>query len=133
MGIEIDKRLTWKQQINQVSLKLNKASATLSKLRHVLDIKTRRSLYYAIFESCLCYASLSWAQNTNSVKRLHLLQKQSLITMCCQSFHTSPLFKLSEILKSSDKTALENCIFTSKSLKGLLPCNFNNWLKFSFE
>ena len=133
MEIEIDKRLTWKQQINQVALKLNKASAMLSKLRHVLDIKTLRSLYYAIFESCLCYASLSGAQNTNSVKRLHLLQKQSLITMCCQSFHTSPLFKLSEILKSSDKAALENCIFTSKSLKGLLPCNFNNWLKFSFE
>ena len=78
LGIQIDKRLTWKQQINHGALKLDKANAMLSKLRHVLDIKTLRSVYYAIFESHLCYASLVWAQNTNSVKRLHLLQKKSL-------------------------------------------------------
>ena len=53
LGIQIDKRLTWKQQINNVALKLNKANAMLSKLRHVLDIKTLRSVYYAIFESHL--------------------------------------------------------------------------------
>ena len=52
--------------------------------------------------------------------------------------HTGPLFKVSKILKSYDKTALENCIFISKSLKGLLITgavidNFNNWFKFSFE
>ena len=44
LGIQIDKRLTRKQQIN-VALKLNKANAMLSKLRHVLDIKTLRSVY----------------------------------------------------------------------------------------
>ena len=76
LRIQIDERLTWKQQVNHVALKLNKANAMLSKLRHVLDIKTLRSVYYAIFESHLCYASLVWAQNTNSVKRLHLLQKK---------------------------------------------------------
>ena len=43
-------------------LKLNKAIAMLSKLRHVLDIKTLKSVYYTICES----------QNNNSVKRLHL-------------------------------------------------------------
>ena len=58
LGIQIDKRLTWKQQINHAALKLNKANAMLSKLRHVLDIKTLRSVYYAIFESHFYYASL---------------------------------------------------------------------------
>ena len=65
-----------KQQINQVALKINKANAMTSKLRHVLDIKSLRSAYYAIFESHLCYASFVWVQNTNSVKRLRLLQKK---------------------------------------------------------
>ena len=135
LGIHIDKRLTWKQQINHVALKVNKANAMFSKLRHVLDIKTLRSVYYAIFESHLCYASLVWAQNTNSVKRLHLLQKKSLRIMFFQSrnSHIGPLFKLSKFLKSFDKTALENCIFISKSLKGLLHSILNNWGKFSFE
>ena len=31
LGIQIDKRLTWKEQINHVALKLNKANAMLSK------------------------------------------------------------------------------------------------------
>ena len=135
LGIQIDKRLSWKQQINHVAVKLNKANAMLSKLRHALDIKTLRSVYYAIFESHLCRASLVWVQNTNSVKRLHLLLKKSLRIMFFQSrnSHTGSLFKVSKILKSFDKTALENCIFISKPLKGLLPSIFNNWFKFCFE
>ena len=129
LGIQIEKRLTWNQQINHVALKRN----MLSKLR--LHIKTLRSVYYAIFESYLCYVSLVWAQNTNSVKRLHLLQKKSLRIMFFQirNSRTGPLFKVSKNLKSFDKTALENCIFISKSLKGLLPSILNNWFKFSFE
>ena len=135
LGIKIDKRLTRKHQINHVALKLNKADAMMSKLRHVLDIKTLRSVYYAIFESHLCNASLVWVQKNNSVKRLYLLQKTSLRIMFSQNrnSHTVPLFKVSKILNSFDKTALENCIFISKSLKGLLPSIFNNWFKFSFE
>ena len=96
----------------------------LSKLRHVLDVKTSSSVYYAIFESHLCYASLVWAQNPNSVKRLikrHLLHKKSLRISFCQSrhSHTGPLFKLYKILKSFDKTTLENTILIGKSLKRL--------------
>ena len=48
----------------------------LSKLRHVLGKKTLRSVYYAIFESHLCYASFFSAENTNSIQRLHLLQQK---------------------------------------------------------
>ena len=48
LGIQIDKRLTWKQQINHVALKLNKTNAMLSKLRHVLDIRNSEV-------SLLCY------------------------------------------------------------------------------
>ena len=47
--------------------------------------------------------------------------------------HTSFFSKDCKILKSFDKTAFENWIFISKSLKGLLPPVFNSWFKFSFE
>ena len=129
LRIQIDKRLVWKQQINHVALMLNKVNAMLSKVRHAWDIKTLRSVYCSIFESHLCYASLVWAQNTNLVIRLHLLQKKSL-SMFFQSrnSHTGPLFKVFKIIQSFDETALEN-----KSLKELLPSIFNNWFEFSFE
>ena len=165
LGIQIDKRLARKQQINHMALKLNKRQCyvvkinfhdggrhhietspliypanqwtgfymitafVMKELRPVLDIKTLRLVYYAIFESHLCYASLVWAQNTNLVIRLHLLQKKSL-SMFFQSrnSHTGPLFKVFKIIQSFDETALEN-----KSLKELLPSIFNNWFEFSFE
>ena len=49
-----------------------------------------------------------------------------------RNYDTGPLFKVYKILKSFDKTALENFIFISKSLKGLLPSIFKSWNKFSF-
>ena len=48
---QTDKSLIWKQQINHVAVKLSEATAKLSSLRHVFDIKTLRSVYYAILKS----------------------------------------------------------------------------------
>ena len=80
-----------------------------------------RSVYYAIFESHLSYVSIVWTQNTNSVKRHHLLQKKYLRIMFFQSFqnfHQGLSFKVSKILKSFDKTGHVNCIFLANLSKG---------------
>ena len=66
LGIEIDKRSVWKQQINHVALKLKKANVILSKLRDVLDI-TLTSVSYVKRESYIWYTSLVWVQNSDSV------------------------------------------------------------------
>ena len=50
----------------------------LSKIRHNVDIKTLKPMYCAIFDSHLSYASLVWVHNSSSVKRLHILQKNSV-------------------------------------------------------
>ena len=76
--IPADKNLNWKQQVNHMATKLKKTNAMLSKLRYFLESKTRKSVYYASFESHLCYTFLFWAQNSNLVKRRHLLQEKSL-------------------------------------------------------
>ena len=47
--------------------------------------------------------------------------------------HTGPLCKVFKILKSFDKTAFENSIFVSKSLKGLLLPIFSSWFNFLFS
>ena len=36
LGIHLDKYLTWKNQINNVATKLNKANAILSKIRYYI-------------------------------------------------------------------------------------------------
>ena len=47
LGINIDEKLTWKQQISDVAIKLSKANGILSKLRHFIDRKTLKSIYHA--------------------------------------------------------------------------------------
>ena len=44
----------------------------LSKIRRYVGIKTLKSIYYAIFESHLSYASLVWAQHAS---KLHFPRK----------------------------------------------------------
>ena len=82
----------------------------------------------------ISYVSFFWAQNINSVKSLHLLQKKSLgMFFQSRNFQTGSLISDSKILKSFENTALENCIFISKSLKGLLLSVLNSWFKSSFK
>ena len=78
LGIKIDEDLNWHEQINNVAVKLNRANAMLSKVRHFVQKKTFKSIYHAIFESHLFYSCLVWAQNIYSNKRLYILQKKSL-------------------------------------------------------
>ena len=76
LRVKIDKHMTWKPHIDEISTKLNKANAMLSKIRHFVDQKTLKAIYHAIFESHLYSSSLVWAQNFNSTKRLFILQKK---------------------------------------------------------
>ena len=54
---QIKKRITSKQRINHMAIKLNKANAMMSKLGQVFDIKSLKSVYYAIYLSPM-YAML---------------------------------------------------------------------------
>ena len=62
---------------------------------------------------------------TDSVKYLGIQIDKDVLSEL--KLHTGLLFKDSKILKSFDKTALENCIFISKCRKRLLSSVFNNF------
>ena len=81
MGITIDKQLNWREHINEVAIKLNRANAMLYKVREFVSTDTLRSIYYAIFDSHLNYGNLVWGQNTNAIKHLTIPQKQALRLM----------------------------------------------------
>ena len=87
----------------------------LTKLKHVLNNKTLWSVCYETFESHFCCVSLVWAQNTNSVKILHLLQEKVLRIMLfqIQNSHTNPLFKESKILKCFHKLLFKTAFLSA--------------------
>ena len=49
LGVFIDENLNWKKHINEISTKLIKGNAMLSKLRHFVNKDILLSVYYGIF------------------------------------------------------------------------------------
>ena len=62
LGIKIDQYLNWQDHINNIAIKLNKANAMLYKVREFVNDKTLISIYHAIFDSHLNYASIVLGQ-----------------------------------------------------------------------
>ena len=58
LGIEIDENLTCIDHINDIAIKqLNRANSVLFEVRQFVNIKILKSIYYAIFDCHLNYAS----------------------------------------------------------------------------
>ena len=105
LGVQTDANLKWKCQVNDLSVKLNRANPLLFKIRKYDSPKILKSIYFAIFESHLSYCSLVWAQNFRTIQRIVILQKKPvrIINFHSRNLDTSPLFKQNSILKFQDK------------------------------
>ena len=91
LGIKIDEKLTWIDNINDIAIKLNRANNMLFKVREFRNTKILKSVYYAIFDCHLNYANTVWGQNTNLMNRLIIMRKKVLRIMSfeCRNAHTS--------------------------------------------
>ena len=58
LGRKIDTTLNWQYQVNDISIKLNRANALLFKMRKYVILKILRSVYFAIFDCYLSYCCL---------------------------------------------------------------------------
>ena len=56
----IDQHLHWGPQITHINNKLAKNIATISKLRHFVNLHTMKQLYYSFIYPYLTYAITSW-------------------------------------------------------------------------
>ena len=132
LGIKIDEHLNWKQHIHDIAIKLNTVNVLLSVIRNYVNKDILRTIYFAIFDSHINYANLTWGQNLHALSKIIILQKKALRIMNFQSrdSHSSPLFKSNHILKLEDKILMENIIFINKSCNNPLPPIFKSWFTF---
>ena len=95
LGVKIDTKHSWQHQVNDLSIKLNRANALLLKMREYVSRKILRSIYFAIFDSYLSYCCVVWAQNQRTIQGIVILQKKAVRVNNFQprSSYTSPLFK----------------------------------------
>ena len=58
LGLFIDEELTWKNHVKHVCQKISKACGIISKIRHCVDLKTMKIIYYALAYSYLRYCNI---------------------------------------------------------------------------
>ena len=77
LGITADNTLSWKQHIDTIISKLNKACFIIRRLKLYLSNYTLKMVYYAFFHSIMSHSLIFWGNSTNS-KRVFKLQKQAI-------------------------------------------------------
>jgi hypothetical protein len=114
LGVLIDASLTWKPHIAELSKKLSRVAAILSKVRHYVPLNTLKSLYLSLFQSHLSYGCLVWGfANRSVLQRIYRIQKRALriITFSNIDEPTSKLFEEMKILKLDDLIEMNRSIF----------------------
>ena len=112
MGVRIDANHSWQYHVNDLSIKPNRAATLFFKIRKYVNLKTLRSICFAIFDSYRTYCSelaptslswllLLWTQNCSTIQWILILQRMLLELLV-------PYSKKSLILKFQDKDLLRN-------------------------
>ena len=101
LGLFVDSDLNFKKHISYVCNKLSKTIGILHKLKHFVPRDIMIKLYYSLAYPYFTYCNVVWGNTFPShVKSLITLQKKliRIITNSDYLDHTTPLFKLTDIL-----------------------------------
>ena len=74
LGIVIDSDLSWKQHIDDIIPKLNKACAAIRSIKPFMSLEVMRSIYFSYFHSILSYGIIFWGNSVHS-KYIFKIQK----------------------------------------------------------
>ena len=133
LGVLIDNKLKWTNQINAINLKLSKGNGLLAKIRHYVPNSVLRSLYFSFINPHIDYNLLNWsmAAPTNLVSIENKVKKAVRIISFENSYSPStPLFKKLNILPLtySIKTKLAKFMWKlyNNKLPSTLSANFRS-------
>ena len=120
LGIIIDEHLSWKCHTAKVQTKLACLSGILNRLKHILPIDIKRTIYNSLCLPHLNYGILLWGSKCN---RIFKTQKRIIRTITCSKYndHTEPLFKSLNLLKVGDIYTLSMYKFYYKYVHNKLP------------
>ena len=127
LGVLIDSQLSFKYHINELSKKIARGIGILYKLRHYVNAKILKNVYYAIIYPFLLYGIIVWGSASNILLNpLHQLQKKFVrLATFNDSYpiipgplvHTPPLFRKLCILNIYDiyKLQLGKLVYESSN------------------
>ena len=129
LGVILDDKLTWKDHVKQLKVKLKRSLGMIHRGKNLLNCHGLKMLYYAQFYSHLSYCIVIWGSMITFEK------KQKLKTMqnnCVQVLDPSKcldeIYRKHKILKFDELVNLEQNKLGYKMNKNLLPLNLANVL-----
>ena len=82
LGVTIDDRLTWKEHIANITLKISKINGIIYRTRSLLTREALRSIYYSLVYPHLIYGVVVWGNaSTVHKKQLIVMQKRIIRTI----------------------------------------------------
>ena len=105
LGVLVDCKLSWKQQIKYVRSKISRSIAVLGKAKHILEQRVLYILYCSLVVPYLTYCVEVWGNAyKTTLQPLCILQKRALRTIHHAGYrdHTNMLFLNSKCLKFMD-------------------------------
>ena len=124
LGVLIDDKLQWKQQINHVKNKLSKCISIIYKAREFLNKDALILLYNSLFLPHLNYCSEVWANTyKTSLNKIVVLQKRviRIIHRVDRLSHTSLLFHKMSSLNFLDIVRFKSLMVMFKAYTNGLP------------
>ena len=124
LGVLIDNKLNWTNQIDAINLKLSKGTGLLAKIRHYAPKTVLRSLFFSFINPHTDYNLLNWsmAADTNMDTITRKVKKAVRIISFEDSDSPSiPLFKNLNILPLTYSIKVKYAKFIWKLYNGFLP------------
>jgi hypothetical protein len=105
LGINIDEKLDWHEQIQSCKNKISKTLYCLRSIKNTLPKRHLRTLYQTLIQPHLEYGITLWgATHETYLNKLNIMQKKAIrvISNAKYNEHTLPLFKQLKLLKLQD-------------------------------
>ena len=127
LGLKLDQHLTFKQHMNTIKFKVNRANSLLAKIRYHVDSKLLKTIYSAIFESHLRFGSQLWGQA--QIQLIENIQNKALQIINFKGPWESSvsLYKESKLFKLKDIVLLNNLQFVYDQINKNLPKLFHTF------
>ena len=124
LGVLIDDKLSWKNHIHSINIKLRKGIGMLYKLKEFVTLSTLKSLYYSLIFPYLDYNILNWSSTPPSnLTCLELSNKKAVRIILSKNKHEHalPIFKELNILPLQEFIKLRRASYMWKLKNGILP------------
>ena len=136
LGILVDNKLNWKNQIDAVTKKITGVVGVLYKTRRNLNRTTMRIIYNSLVESHIRYGVLGWGTACKSyIRKLEVAQNKALrcITYLNRRTRLVPLYKSNNVLPVKELYNLECLKFMLSFKHKKLPTAFNDYFTLRSE